>query len=88
MWVPYSAMEHIRYKEIMIRTKLSTTYEKMLNYKTGAISNFIQKVNSSYKRGCMIVEEKCRFLKVMQERNKGESDLDVLEQYEDQQNLE
>ena len=85
MWVPYSAMEHIRYKEIVILQKLSTTYEKMLNYKTGCISNFIQKVNSSYKRGCMIVEEKCRFLKAMQDKNKGKSDLDILDEYEESQ---
>jgi len=38
-------------------------YEKMITYKTGAVSSFLQKLNSSYKKGCMIVEEKCKILK-------------------------
>ena len=81
IWVPYSAMEHIRYKEMHAKERQRTMYEKMITYKTGAVSSFLQKLNSSYKKGCMIVEEKCKILKEWEKKNKDKRNNEIDQEF-------
>ena len=77
--VPYTADEFIQYREFMNRDKLATTYQKILDYKTGAVSNFLSKVNKSYIQGCTIVSDRCALIKKLEEKFKGEATYDLME---------
>ena len=83
MWVPYSADEFIQYKEFLNKDKFNTIYEKILDYKTGAVSNFLSKVNKSYVKGCMIVAGKCALIKELEEKFRGEATYDLMERLKD-----
>lgn len=83
MWVPYSADEFIQYKQFLNNNKITTTYRKILDYKSGAVSTFLSKVNKSYIKGCMIVAHKCMLIKQLEEKFKNEPTYDLMERLKD-----